>query len=39
VFLVEQNGHQTLAASRWGYVLSKARVVAPNVVPGEVFSR
>jgi branched-chain amino acid transport system ATP-binding protein len=28
VFLVEQNVHQTLAISRYGYVLSKGRVVA-----------
>jgi len=28
VFLVEQNVHQTLAISHYGYVLSKGRVVA-----------
>ena len=28
VFLVEQNVHQTLAISSYGYVLSKGRVVA-----------
>jgi branched-chain amino acid transport system ATP-binding protein len=28
VFLVEQNVHQTLAISDYGYVLSKGRVVA-----------
>ncbi|HSM19697.1 MAG TPA: ABC transporter ATP-binding protein, partial [Hyphomicrobiales bacterium] len=28
VFLVEQNVHQTLAISHFGYVLSKGRVVA-----------
>ena len=28
IFLVEQNVHQTLAISDYGYVLSKGRVVA-----------
>lgn len=28
VFLVEQNVHQTLAVSQWGYALSKGKVVA-----------
>ena len=28
MFLVEQNVHQTLAISHYGYVLSKGRVVA-----------
>ncbi len=28
VFLVEQNVHQTLAISQWGYALSKGKVVA-----------
>jgi branched-chain amino acid transport system ATP-binding protein len=31
VFLVEQNVHQTLAISDYGYVLSKGRVVAQGV--------
>ena len=30
VFLVEQNVHQTLAISHYGYVLSKGRVVAAH---------
>ena len=28
MFLVEQNVHQTLAISQWGYALSKGKVVA-----------
>lgn len=35
VFLVEQNVHQTLAISDYGYVLSKGRVVAAGE-PGEL---
>ena len=35
VFLVEQNVHQTLAISDYGYVLSKGRVVAQGT-PDEL---
>jgi branched-chain amino acid transport system ATP-binding protein len=35
VFLVEQNVHQTLAISHFGYVLSKGRVVASGT-PSEL---
>ena len=35
VFLVEQNVHQTLAISHYGYVLSKGRVVAAGT-PAEL---
>jgi branched-chain amino acid transport system ATP-binding protein len=38
VFLVEQNMHQTLAISHYGYVLSKGRVVASGT-PAELASR
>ena len=38
VFLVEQNVHQTLAISHYGYVLSKGRVVAAGR-PAELASR
>jgi branched-chain amino acid transport system ATP-binding protein len=38
VFLVEQNVHQTLAVSHYGYVLSKGRVVAAGR-PDELASR
>ncbi|HWK87100.1 MAG TPA: ABC transporter ATP-binding protein [Xanthobacteraceae bacterium] len=38
VFLVEQNVHQTLAISHYGYVLSKGRVVASGT-PQELASR
>src|SRR5438876_3390533 len=38
VFLVEQNVHQTLAISHYGYVLSKGRVVASGT-PAELASR
>jgi branched-chain amino acid transport system ATP-binding protein len=38
VFLVEQNVHQTLAISHYGYVLSKGRVVAAGT-PAELASR
>ena len=38
VFLVEQNVHQTLAISHYGYVLSKGRVVASGT-PKELASR
>jgi branched-chain amino acid transport system ATP-binding protein len=38
VFLVEQNVHQTLAISHYGYVLSKGRVVAGGT-PAELASR
>jgi branched-chain amino acid transport system ATP-binding protein len=38
VFLVEQNMHQTLAISHYGYVLSKGRVVARGT-PAELASR
>jgi branched-chain amino acid transport system ATP-binding protein len=38
VFLVEQNVHQTLAISHYGYVLSKGRVVAGGT-PQELASR
>jgi branched-chain amino acid transport system ATP-binding protein len=38
VFLVEQNVHQTLAISHFGYVLSKGRVVAAGT-PAELASR
>jgi len=38
VFLVEQNVHQTLAISHFGYVLSKGRVVAAGR-PDELASR
>src|SRR6202165_1277569 len=38
VFLVEQNVHQTLAISHYGYVLSKGRVVAAGT-PGELADR
>jgi branched-chain amino acid transport system ATP-binding protein len=38
VFLVEQNVHQTLAISHYGYVLSKGRVVAAGT-PVELAGR
>jgi branched-chain amino acid transport system ATP-binding protein len=38
VFLVEQNVHQTLAISQYGYVLSKGRVVAAGT-PVELADR
>jgi branched-chain amino acid transport system ATP-binding protein len=38
VFLVEQNVHQTLAISHYGYVLSKGRVAAAGA-PNELASR
>src|SRR5690606_11017933 len=38
VFLVEQNVHQTLAISHYGYVLSKGTVVAHGT-PAELASR
>ena len=38
VFLVEQNVHQTLAISHYGYVLSKGRVVAAGG-PDELAGR
>lgn len=38
VFLVEQNVHQTLAISDYGYVLSKGRVVAAGT-PAELANR
>jgi branched-chain amino acid transport system ATP-binding protein len=38
VFLVEQNMHQTLAISHYGYVLSKGRVVASGT-PAELAGR
>jgi len=38
VFLVEQNVHQTLAISHYGYVLSKGRVVAGGT-PSELAGR
>ncbi len=38
VFLVEQNVHQTLAISSYGYVLSKGRVVAAGT-PAELSER
>jgi branched-chain amino acid transport system ATP-binding protein len=38
VFLVEQNVHQTLAISHYGYVLSKGKVVAGGT-PAELASR
>jgi branched-chain amino acid transport system ATP-binding protein len=38
VFLVEQNVHQTLAISHYGYVLSKGRVVARGT-PAELADR
>ena len=38
VFLVEQNVHQTLAISSYGYVLSKGRVVAAGA-PAELSER
>jgi branched-chain amino acid transport system ATP-binding protein len=38
VFLVEQNMHQTLAISHYGYVLSKGRVVAAGT-PAELAGR
>jgi branched-chain amino acid transport system ATP-binding protein len=38
VFLVEQNVHQTLAISSYGYVLSKGRVVAAGA-PAELAQR
>lgn len=38
VFLVEQNVHQTLAISHYGYVLSKGRVVASGT-PKELAGR
>jgi branched-chain amino acid transport system ATP-binding protein len=38
VFLVEQNVHQTLAISHYGYVLSKGRVVAAGR-PDELATR
>jgi branched-chain amino acid transport system ATP-binding protein len=37
VFLVEQNVHQTLAISHFGYVLAKGRVVAAGT-PAELAS-
>ena len=38
IFLVEQNVHQTLAVSNYGYVLSKGRVVTEGV-PQELAGR
>ena len=38
VFLVEQNVHQTLAISHYGYVLSKGRVVVGGA-PTELAAR
>src|SRR5438552_13717675 len=38
IFLVEQNVHQTLAISHYGYVLSKGRVVAAGT-PAELAGR
>jgi branched-chain amino acid transport system ATP-binding protein len=38
VFLVEQNVHQTLAISSYGYVLSKGRVVAAGA-PAQLAQR
>jgi branched-chain amino acid transport system ATP-binding protein len=38
VFLVEQNVHQTLAISHYGYVLAKGRVVAAGR-PEELATR
>jgi branched-chain amino acid transport system ATP-binding protein len=38
IFLVEQNVHQTLAISHYGYVLSKGRVVAAGT-PSELADR
>ena len=38
VFLVEQNVHQTLAISHYGYVLAKGRVVAAGT-PAELADR
>ena len=38
MFLVEQNVHQTLAISHYGYVLSKGRVVAAGT-PAELAGR
>src|SRR5205085_9177038 len=38
IFLVEQNVHQTLAISHYGYVLSKGRVVAAGT-PSELAGR
>jgi len=38
IFLVEQNVHQTLAISDYGYVLSKGRVVAAGT-PAELANR
>jgi branched-chain amino acid transport system ATP-binding protein len=38
IFLVEQNVHQTLAVSTYGYVLSKGRVVAQGT-PDELAGR
>jgi branched-chain amino acid transport system ATP-binding protein len=38
VFLIEQNVHQTLAISHYGYVLSKGRVVAVGT-PAELAGR
>jgi branched-chain amino acid transport system ATP-binding protein len=38
IFLVEQNVHQTLAISHYGYVLSKGRVVAEGT-PAELAGR
>jgi branched-chain amino acid transport system ATP-binding protein len=38
VFLVEQNMHQTLAISHYGYVLSKGRVVAAGT-PADLAGR
>ena len=38
VFLAEQNVHQTLAISHYGYVLQKGRVVAAGT-PAELADR
>ena len=38
MFLVEQNVHQTLAISHYGYVLSKGRVAATGT-PAELADR
>lgn len=38
VLLVEQNAHQTLAISHYGFVLSKGRVVASGT-PAELAAR
>ena len=39
VFLVEQNMHQTLAISHYGYVLSKGRVVAAARPPSSLIAK